>query len=142
MEIILTGHSSYYLKYHVVWVCKYRRRILNPGVCSYIKKTLPSLLRSVPGVTIETIGFDQDHMHMIMVIPPKYTISDVMGQLKSQLASRMRKFFKWIEKVYWKENIIWSPDYFISSVGLDERQIRNYVEMQGRQDEGQLKIKL
>ena len=86
-----------------------------------------------------TIGFDQDHLHMLMVIPPKYSISDVMGTLKSQLASRMRKFFKWLDKVYWKDNIIWSPGYFVSSVGLDEATIRNYVEMQGRQDLGQIK---
>ena len=81
MEVIRTAHSSYSLKYHVVWVCKYRRRILKPGVCSYIRKTLPHLLKSIPGVEIETIGFDLDHLHMIIVIPPKYRISDVMGIL-------------------------------------------------------------
>ena len=142
MEIVKTAHSAYYLKYHVVWVCKYRRKILKPGVCSYIRKTLPSLLRSMPGVEVEAIGFDLDHLHMVMVIPPKYSISDVMGKLKSQLASRMRKFFSWLDKVYWNENIIWSPGYFVSSIGLDEDVIRNYVVMQGQQDSGQLKIEL
>ena len=132
----------YCLQYHVVWVCKYRRRILKPGVCSYIRKTLPHLLRSMPGVKVETIGFDKDHIHMIMIIPPKYSISSVMGQLKSQLASRMRKFFPWLKKVYWKENIVWSPGYFVSSVGLDEETIRNYVEHQGQQDSEQLRVKL
>ena len=138
MEVFKTAHSMYCLQYHVVWVCKYRRKILKPGVCSYIRKTLPTLLRGMPGVIIETIGFDEDHVHMVMVIPPKYRISDVMGRLKSQLASRMRKFFPWIEKVYWNENIVWSPGYFVSSVGLDEQTIRNYVEHQGQQDSGQL----
>ena len=138
MEVIRTAHSMYSLEYHVVWVCKYRRKVLNPGVCSYIRKTLPSLLRGMPGVAIETIGFDRDHVHMVMTIPPKYSISSVMGQLKSQLASRMRKFFPWLRKVYWKENIVWSPGYFVSSVGLDEKTIRNYVALQGQQDSGQL----
>ena len=142
MEVIRTAHSSYSLKYHVVWVCKYRRRILKPGVCSYIRKTLPHLLKSIPGVEIETIGFDLDHLHMIIVIPPKYRISDVMGILKSRLASKMRKFFKWLEKVYWNENVVWSPGYFVSSVGLDEDVIQNYVKMQGQQDSGQLRIQL
>ena len=142
MEIVKTAHSAYYLKYHVVWVCKYRRKILKPGVCSYIRKTLPSLLRSMPGVEVEAIGFDLDHLHMVMVIPPKYSISDVMGKLKSQLASRMRKFFSWLDKVYWNENVIWSPGYFVSSVGLNEDVIRNYVVMQGQQDSGQLKLEL
>ena len=96
----------------------------------------------MPGVQIETIGFDLDHLHMVMIIPPKYAISKVMGELKSRLSSRMRKFFKWLEKVYWEENIVWSPGYFVSSVGLDEETIRNYVEMQGRQDLGQLREQL
>ena len=142
MEVIKTAHSMYRLQYHVVWVCKYRRRILKPGVCSYICKTLPSLLRSMPGVTVETIGFDKDHVHMVMVIPPTYSIADVMDRLKSQLASRMRKFFPWLEKVYWNENIVWSPGYFVSSVGIDEDTIHNYVEQQGQQDSGQLQVKL
>ena len=142
MEIIRTAHSMYSLEYHVVWVCKYRRKILKPGVCSYIRKTLPGLLRGMPGVSIETIGFDQDHLHMLMTISPKYSISSVMGRLKSQLSSRMHKFFPWLSQVYWNENIVWSPGYFVSSVGLDEKTIRNYVELQGQQDSGQLRQEL
>ena len=142
VEVIKTAHSMYCLQYHVVWVCKYRRKILKPGVCSYIRKTLPGLLRGMPGVTVETIGFDKDHLHMLMTIPPKYSISSTMGRMKSQLSSRMRKFFPWLSKVYWNENIVWSPGYFVSSVGLDEKTVRNYVELQGHQDSGQLRQEL
>ena len=142
MEFVKTAHSVYSLQYHVVWVCKYRRRILNPGVQEYIVKTLPKLMRSMPGVTIETIGFDQDHLHMVMVIPPKYSIASVMGRLKSQSASLLRGKYSWLEKVYWAENIVWSPGYFVSSVGVDEEIIKHYVEHQGNQDSGQLRMKL
>ncbi len=142
MEYIKTAHSVYYLQYHVVWVCKYRRRILNPGVCGYIRKILPKLLRSMPSVKLETIGFDKDHLHMVMSIPPKYSISSVMGKLKSQSASQLRRKFSWLAKVYWNENIVWSPGYFVSSVGVDEETIKKYVELQGRQDSGQLQLKL
>ena len=142
MEYIKTAHGVYYLQYHVAWVCKYRRRILNPGICGYMRRLLPKLLRSMPGVEIETIGFDKDHLHMMMSIPPKYSISSVMGQLKSQSASQLRKVFPWLTKVYWNENIVWSPGYFVSSVGVDEATIRQYVEHQGRQDSGQLRMKL
>ena len=75
-------------------------------------------------------------------IPPKYSIAEVMGSLKSQSSSRMRKKFKWLSKVYWKENIMWSPGYFVSSVGIDEKTIKNYVEHQGQQDSGQLRKEL
>ena len=142
MEFTRASHSVYHLQYHIVWVCKYRRRILNPGVSSYLQKILAKLLRSMPGITIETIGFDGDHLHMVMVIPPIYSISNVMGRLKGQSSSELRKQFSWLAKVYWKENIVWSPGYFISSVGVDEKTIKNYVEHQGRQDSGQLRLEL
>ncbi len=142
MEVIKSAHSVYHLQYHVVWVCKYRRRILNPGVTAYIRKIMPKLLRRMPGVIIETMGFDQNHLHMVMVIPPKYSITSVMGQLKSQSASLVRSKFSWLQKVYWKENIVWSPGYFVSSVGIDEVTIKRYVETQGQQDSGQLRMKL
>jgi putative transposase len=107
-----------------------------------LRKILPKLLRSMPGVKLETIGFDKDHLHMVVLIPPKYSIASVMGQLKSQSASKLRKRFSWLSQVYWNENIVWSPGYFVSSVGVDEQTIKNYVEHQGRLDSGQLQIKL
>ena len=142
MEYIKIAHSIYSLQYHVVWVCKYCRRILNPGLCGYFEKLMPKLLRNMPGVTIETIGFDKDHLHMLMSIAPKYSISSVMGTLKSQSSSRLRKKFKWLSDVCWEENIVWSPGYFVSSAGIDEQTIKNYVEHQGRQDSGQLQLEL
>ena len=142
MEAIKTAHSVYRLQYHIVWVCKYRRKILNPGVCAYLRRIFPKLLRSMPGVEIKTIGPDEDHLHLIMVIPPKYSIASVVGRLKGQSASELRKAFKWLSDVYWKENVLWSPGYFVSSVGIDEEVIKNYVEYQGRQDSGQLRLKL
>ena len=142
MDVRLGAYCAYRLQYHVVWVCKYRRRVLKPGVREYLHKVLIGLLRGIPGVEIEMVGFDGDHLHMIMVIPPKYSISEVMGKLKSQSSSAMRKKFKWLSKVYWKENIMWSPGYFVSSVGVDEKTIKNYVEYQGRKDSGQLSEEL
>ena len=103
---------------------------------------LLKLLREVPGVEIKTIGFDKDHLHMVMVIPPKYSISEVMGKLKSQSASALRTKFPWLKKVYWKENLVWSPGYFVSSVGVGEETIRKYVEYQGKKDSGQLRMEL
>ena len=93
-------------------------------------------------VRLETIGFDIVHLHMVISIQPKFSIATVMGQLKSQSASWLRKEFPWLAKVYWKENIVWSPGYFVSSVGLDEDTVKKYVEHQGKQDSGQLLLEL
>ncbi len=142
MEVRKGAHGVWQLQYHIVWVTKYRRRILKPFVVEYLKKVLPKLLRSMPGVSIETIGFDNDHVHMVIVIPPKYSVSSVMGRLKGQSSHHMRKTFAWLGKVYWSENVVWSPGYFVSSVGVNEEVIRRYVEYQGRKDSDQLHMEL
>ena len=83
-----------------------------------------------------------DHIHTVMIIPPKYAVSEVVGKLKCQMASQLRKKFAWLGKVYWAENIVWSPGYFVSTVGVDEERIIKYVKWQQRQDSGQAKLEL
>ena len=77
-----------------------------------------------------------------MVIPPKYSISDVMRDLKSQSTVYLRKKFVFLDNVYWKENIFWSPGFFVSSVGVDEETIMKYVQHQGQEDSGQIELDL
>ena len=142
MEVVLTGHWAYHLKYHIVWVTKYRRKILKPGVSEYIRKILPKLARSMAGVKVEQIGFDQDHLHLVLEIPPKFSIADVMRLLKNQSASLLREKFDFLKKVYWKENVVWSPGYFVSSVGINKSIVMYYVKWQGVQDSDQLRMEL
>ena len=78
---------------------------------------------------------------MVMVIPPRYVVSDIIGRIKQFTASRLREKFAWLE-VYWKERVIWSPGYFVSTVGVAEKQILAYVEWQSRQDSGQAQLEL
>ena len=140
METRFSGHGVYRTEYHVVWIPKYRRRVLNPGVRGYISKLFPKILREMPGVEIVETNMQVDHIHVIMMIPPKYAASDVIGRIKGKSVSNLRKRFAWFGKVYWKENIVWSPGYFVSTVGLNEQQIMRYVKWQGRQDSGQAKL--
>lgn len=142
MRTIHTGHGTYSLEYHVCWITKYRRRILNPGVQAYIRKLFPKILRRMPGVEVHEMGMEKGHIHLVITIPPKYSIASVVARIKSQTASDLRKKFSWLSKVYWKENIVWSPGYYVSSVGLDEQTIRKYVKYQGAQDSNQIEINL
>ena len=80
MEVIKAGHSVYRRQYHVIWVCKYRRKILNAGVVEFIGKILVKLLKSMPGVKIEKIGFDEDHVHFVMIIPNFHLKTDLVGR--------------------------------------------------------------
>ena len=97
------------------------------------------------GVVIEEIGIDdtlRDHVHLVMKIPPKYNASDVIGKMKGESSSMLRKKFSWLEKVYWREPVIWSPGFFLSTVGVNEKIIKDYVRFQGKQDSGQTQLKL
>jgi putative transposase len=142
METRLSGHGAYRTEYHIVWITKYRRRILNPGVRGYISKLFPKVIRGMPGCEIIEQNIQDEHIHMLMVIPPKYAVSEVIGEIKQYTASKMRKKFVWLNRVYWKESVVWSPGYFVSTVGLDEKEITKYVKWQGHQDSGQAKLDL
>ena len=107
METRLSGHGVYRTEYHIVWIPKYRRRILNPGVRGYISKLFPKVLRRMPGCEILERNIQNDHIHLLMVIPPKYAVSDVIGKMKQYTASRMRGKFAWLEKVRFEEPIEW-----------------------------------
>jgi putative transposase len=79
---------------------------------------------------------------MVMIIPPKYAVSDVVGKMKGMTSSELRKKFGWLKHRYWRDNVVWSPGFFVSTVGLEEKDILAYVEHQGRQDSGQAKLEL
>ena len=126
----------------MVWIPKYRRRILNPGVAGYVRKLFSKILAELPGCEVVEQNIQPDHIHTVMVIPPRYAVSAVVGRLKGQTASAMQKKFPWLEDVDWSENVVWSPGYFVSTVGIDEAKILRYVRWQGRQDSGQAKLEL
>ena len=140
MKNRVSGHGVYRTEYHVVWIPKYRRKILNPGLRGYLRKLFPKILREMPGVEIVEMSIQVDHIHAIVIIPPKYSVSEVIGRIKGQSASMLRKKFAWLEKVYLKERVVWSPGYFVSTIGLNEQSIMRYVQWQKSQDSGQAKL--
>ena len=140
-----SGHGVYFAEYHVCWCTKYRRRILNPALSVAVRKILFKHARIMNGVLIKEIGIDlqmRDHLHLIMVIPPKFSPSAVVGELKARSASELRSKYLWLSRVYWHENVVWSPGFFLSTVGVNQTVIRNYVKHQGEQDSGVRELSL
>ena len=137
-----SAHGVYRTEYHVVWIPKYRRRILNAGTKQYLERILPEVLGEMPGCEINEMNIQPDHIHAVLVIPPKYAVSAAIGRIKGQTASRLRKKLSWLRRVYWAENVVWSPGYFVSTVGVEEEKIIAYVKWQERQDAGQEKLDL
>ena len=142
MEIRLSGHSTYRTQYHIVWITKYRRKILKLGLARHLTLIFNRELRSMPGVEIVEHNIQVDHVHLLLIIPPKYSVSDIVGRLKGKSSSELRARYTWLRKVYWKENILWSPGYFVSTVGIDEETVIRYVKFQQEQDSGQLRMEL
>lgn len=143
MKVRVSGHSAYRTEYHVVWVTKYRRRLLNPGVQGYCEKTLEVIMREIPECEVLECNFQIDHVHMVIVIPPSLRVSDVVGQIKQSFSRRLRKKFPWISKIRgWDKKTVWSTGYFVTTVGIDEEVVLAYVKWQGRQDSGRAQLEL
>ena len=137
MECKKQGHSVYYIRYHLVIATKYRRKILKDGFGEYLKKLMVGISRQLPEIEIIEVNTDKDHVHMLLSIPPKFSISEVVKEVKAKTGLLMRRKFAFLDKVYWGKGGIWSRGYFVSTVGVSESTIRKYIEMQGKEDSGQ-----
>jgi len=137
MRLIKSAHSVYRTQYHIVWVTRYRRKILNKGVGEYLKTKLQEVRKFYPDWEYIAIGMEEDHVHLHMVIPPKYAVSRVIEVLKTNTSRELNRKFRFLKKFYWDNEGIWSTGFFVSTVGINEAMIRKYVEMQGKEDTGQ-----
>ena len=130
----MQAHVAYQTQYHVVWIPKYRHAILVEGVKQYLEKLLYSILEErYPDVYISKQNIQPDHVHMLIEIPPKYSVSTVVGVLKGVSSREMRKKFEYLRI----RNEMWSVGYFVSSVGANESVIKRYISFQEKQDRGQ-----
>jgi len=86
------------------------------------------------------IGIKQDHVHLYIIIPLKYTISKVVEIIKKNTGKSLIIKFNFSKKVYWDKKGIWGKGYFVSTVGINEEVIRKYVESQGKEETGQAQL--
>jgi len=107
MRIRQLNHSVYQIQYHIVWGTKYCRRILKHYVRKEVIKVLYKAQRQYPDWYFSQINTGDDHVHLFMEIPPKYSIAEVVQKLKSRSSNHLRKNFKFINKIY-PEGNLWS----------------------------------
>ncbi|OHA88424.1 MAG: hypothetical protein A2653_02510 [Candidatus Zambryskibacteria bacterium RIFCSPHIGHO2_01_FULL_43_25] len=137
MRIQHLNHSTYQHQYHVVWGTKYRRKILKPYVLKELKKSLYETCKKYPTLWIESMNTNEDHVHIQIEIPPNITISDAVGKLKGLSSRHLRSKFRFIREIYLEKDGIWSVGYFTSTVGLNESQVKKYIEWQSKKDKPQ-----
>ncbi len=128
------SHVIYQCKYHLVFVTKYRYKVLE-GI---IKKQLEEDIRMYSewkSVEIEEMNIQKDHVHIVVSIPPKVSVSEYMGVIKGKTAIKMFKSYPQLKKKPYWGNHFWAPGYFVSTVGLDEEMIRRYVKYQEEEEQ-------
>jgi len=143
MKLYKQAHTVYKTQYHIVWPTRFRRKILTKGIQAYLKIKLEEVRKFYPDWIYVEKGIDLDHVHLHMIIPPKYSVSKVVETIKKNTSKSLRKKFShFLDKVYWDEGGIWSKGYFVSTVGINEEIIRRYVKEQAEEDAGQAQLEL
>lgn len=126
------SHTSWECKYHVVWVPKYRRKV----IYGRLRKEIGFILRKLceyKGVKIVEGKACSDHIHMCLEIPPKYSVSQIIGYLKGKSTMMIFEKFSKLRKNF-KGNSFWARGYYVNTVGLDEAKVRNYIKNQEAED--------
>jgi len=119
-------------------VTKYRRKVFRAkGVHEYFSKLILKVRAHYPDVWIEVTNHDNDHVHLLVNIPPKMSVSDVVRIIKCNTARKMKEKFEYLQKLYSGDDGIWSDGYMVSTIGINEEIIKKYIENQGREDSGQ-----
>ena len=129
------SHVVYKCDYHIVWVPKYRLRILKGDIKELVSHDI-RMLCEWKGCQVQEMNVQADHVHLLVSVPPKVSISKLMGTLKGKIAIKLFKSYpKLKKKPYWG-NHFWARGYFVSTVGLDEETIKKYVKYQLRHRSG------
>jgi putative transposase len=123
------GHTKHRLQIHLVWVPKYRKRVLQGKIVSRLKKLLYEACK-VNRWWISELSIQDDHVHILVQIKPSESVADVVQILKGGTSRVIRKEFPELEEFLWGDSF-WADGYFAESVGkVDEEVIRKYIKTQ------------
>jgi putative transposase len=134
------SHTKWECKYHIVWIPKYRKKKLFKELRQELGQVLRELARQKES-EIEEGHLLADHVHILISIPPKYAVSQVVGYIKGKSAI-------WVARNYGgrKRNFsgqhFWARGYYVSTVGRDEGTIREYIQRQEAEDQRQDQLSL
>ncbi len=123
--------AKYLLKIHLILVCKYRKQLLiETG--EYCKQVMFEISQT-SNFVIDTMEVDKDHIHLLLDIEPKISVSSIVNRLKSISTNRLWKRYKdYLKNDFWKEKTFWSDGYFVCSTGnANTETIKKYIETQG-----------
>src|SRR5690606_698433 len=132
----------YRCMYHIVWIPRYRYKVLVRGVDTLLLIKLDEVRKLYPEIQYIERNVQPDHIHLVVSFPPKYFLTKIVRLMKSNTSTSLKKEFWFLQKRYPGKGGIWSSGYFVSTVGLDEETIKNYVRFQEKEDTGQAQLAL
>jgi putative transposase len=125
-------HTVWECKYHVVFIPKYRKKTLFGALCRELGPVFRDLARRKE-IVVEEGHIMPDHVHMLLSIPPKYSVAQVMGYLKGKSAIHIARTYRGKKQNFTGENF-WARGYCVSTIGRDEAKIREYIRNQEQED--------
>lgn len=126
-----TAHSVYDLKYHIVWITKYRRPILRGEIGKRVRELVRQTCASLD-VYIAKGHVSKDHVHLLVSAPPNLSVSELVKRLKGRSSRKMLEEFGELRKLYWGRHL-WARGYFAASTGnVTDEIIAEYIEKQSR----------
>ncbi len=130
-----TSHSVYDLKYHVVWITKYRKPVLYGDISLRLRELIREVCKSLD-VEILKGNVRRDHVHLMLSVPPYISISKLLQSVKGRSSRKLLLEYKRLKKVYWGCHL-WARGYFVASTGtVTDEVIANYIEHQDMAERG------
>lgn len=125
------SHSTWGCKYHIVFSCKYRTKRLYGDLRKELRDVFQKLSLQ-KGCRIEEGNLMPDHVHMLISIPPKYSVAHIVGFLKGKTAIYVAN--KYARRRKYKGYHFWARGYYVSTTGYNEQVVRRYIQNQEKQD--------
>ena len=127
-----TAHSVYDLKYHLVWITKYRKPVLRGQIGLRLRELVRQTCTTLD-VYILSGHVAVDHVHLLVSVPPDVSVSDLMQRIKGRSSRRLMEEFGEIRRQFWGQHL-WARGYFAASTGnVTDEIIKQYIESQGQE---------
>lgn len=133
-------HTKWDCKYNIVWIPKYRRKVLYGELRKYLGEVLRNLAQQKESRVLEG-HLMPDHVHMLISIPPKYAVAQVVGFIKGKSAIYVARNFGNRRKNFTGAKL-WARGYFVSTCGKDDEETREYIKHQEQEDKRFDQLKL
>ena len=133
-------HSRWDCKYHIVWIPKYRRKVMFGNIRKHLREILHELAKQKESQIVAG-SIAVDHVHMCVSIPPKYSVAQVVGFMKGKSAIYIARNFGGRQRNFVGESF-WARGYYVSTVGRDEETIKAYIKNQEAEDRKEDQLKL